>query len=116
MKQIDFLVLAKNKLQTLDAGIFNATDAIEELDLTFNKFECLSYEVVRRVNRMLLFGNKGLDCLCLNRLKRRLVQEGRKGVVRFEKRNCKKKKKKLGKMKRKKKKKKGKVKGKKKEL
>lgn len=107
MKQIEFLVLAKNKLQSLDVTIFNNTDSIEELDLTFNKFECLSYEIVKRVNRTLLFGNKGLDCLCLNRLKRKLKQNGRNSVVRFEKRNCKKRKKKLIKLKKKKKKKRG---------
>lgn len=93
IKQIDFLVLSKNKLHSLENGIFTTTSLIiEELDLTFNKFECLSYEMVSRVNRTLLFGNKNLDCVCLNRLKRKLVQDGKNSAVRFEKRNCKKKK------------------------
>lgn len=93
MKRVDYLVLSKNKIRSLDRDVFNATELIGELDLTFNKFECVPYEIASRANRTLLFGNRELDCLCLNRLKRRLVQDGRKSVVRFEKRNCKKKRK-----------------------
>lgn len=92
LKAVEVLSLAKNKLIRIDEGLLSSVGDIRELDVSFNKLNCLPYSIVSRVNKTILIGNKDFNCACLNKLKNRLKQNNQTAVVRFEMRNCAKKK------------------------
>lgn len=94
LKNIQVLSFAKNKLVEIDDNTFSNTESIKELDISFNKLTCLPYSVADRAEKIVLLGNKGFNCSCLNKLQNKVNQNNRTTLIKFGGKTCLKKKRK----------------------
>ena len=81
MTELHKLNLDKNSLSKIESEAFENMSEMLELNLSRNLFECVPYDVVSKVKKVILRKNYDFKCSCLHNLRERLREEKRDSEI-----------------------------------